>query len=183
MFGKRWPFLLGLVLTIAACSSPERQSQPATHEMTPMFELSARRDSDSADVLIERGRVVLVFHSPTGISEATITRKAADWPESCVLRLQLAGLEHFSLSGGDIKIEGAVSSQDGSVRVWLAGREEHPLRKSDPLWVDVRRLDAAGEPTTALDCPDGSIELAVPRAFLEDNPRSVTLGWVDFYRG
>ena len=46
MSGKRWPILLGLVLTLAACLSPERQGQPETSELPPMFKISARRDSD-----------------------------------------------------------------------------------------------------------------------------------------
>jgi len=99
-----------------------------------------------------------------------------------VLRLHLQGLEHFRLAQGDVKIEGAVSSQDGSVRLWLAGREDQPLQENDPLWIKVRRLDATGQPTTALPSGDGSFELAVPRALLQDNPPNVTLGWIDFYR-
>ncbi len=182
MISGSWAIFLGLVLTVAACSRTDQPSATPASDDLPKFKIVTRRDNDRTEVRVQQGQVVLAVHSPMGISEATITRVAEHWPQALIVRLHLQGLEHFSLTQGDVKIEGAISSQDGTLRVWRAGQEDQPLQADHPLWIKVRRLDAEGQPTNALPCPAGSIELQVPRAFLKDNPSTFTLGWIDFYR-
>jgi len=182
MISDSCALLLGLLLTVAACSRTDQPSATLASDDLPKFKIVTRRDDDRVVVQVEKQHVVLAFHSPVGISEATIAREGEEWPKSMKVRLHLPGLEQFSLVQGDVKIEGAVSSQDGSVRVWLTGQEDQPLKEAHPLWIKVRRLDEAGQPTTGQPCRDGSIELQLPQAFLTDNPSTFKLGWIDFYR-
>jgi len=153
-----------------------------SRDEVPKFQITTHREDDCVQVRVDKGAVIFDVRSPVGISHSLITREAEAWPKTIFLRLKLQGLEHFSLAQGDVKIEGSVSSQDGSLRLWIAEQEDKPLTEAHPLWIEVRRLDAQGQPTNALPCPDGSIELQLPRAFLKDNPSSFTLRWIDFYR-
>lgn len=148
----------------------------------PKFQITTQKADDCIRVRVDNETVIFDVRSPAGISHSVISREAESWPKTMVMRLHLRGLEHFSLAQGDVKIEGAVSSQDGSVRLWIAEQEDKPLTETHPLWIKVRRLDAEGQPTNALPCPAGSIELQVPRALLKDNPSTFTLGWIDYYR-
>lgn len=182
MISDCWLVWLGLLLTVAACARTDQPNAAPGIDDPPQFKIETRRADDHSEVQLRPGQVVLLFRSPTGISEAKITRVVDVWPETLIVRLHLTGLEHFSLTQGEVKLEGAISSQDGTLRLWRAGQEDQPLQADDPLWINVRRLDAAGQPTAALPCPDGSIELELPPAFLKGNPAAFTLSWIDFYR-
>ena len=37
-------------------------------------------------------------------------------------------------------------------------------------------------PTTTIPLMDGYFEMQLPRAFLEGNPKTITVSWIDFYR-
>jgi hypothetical protein len=39
-----------------------------------------------------------------------------------------------------------------------------------------------GKPATQLPLKDGYFEMALPKVFLEGNPRSITLTWIEFHR-
>ena len=59
---------------------------------------------------------------------------------------------------------------------------EKQLAPNDPLWTDIVVMDAAGKQTNGLPTGDGYFELILPPALLKDQPRSITLEWIDFYR-
>jgi hypothetical protein len=40
-----------------------------------------------------------------------------------------------------------------------------------------------GKPAKELPLKDGYFEIALPKAFFDGNPKTVTLNWIDFYRG
>ena len=63
------------------------------------------------------------------------------------------------------------------------GKEDALLDDKSPLWVDVRILTGEGKPAKEIPLKDGYFEVALPRAFFEGNPKSITLNWIDFYRG
>jgi hypothetical protein len=43
-------------------------------------------------------------------------------------------------------------------------------------------LDSEGAPTKAIPLKDGSFEMQLPKKFLEANPKSFKVEWIDFYR-
>ena len=73
--------------------------------------------------------------SPFGISQAVIERQEATWPKAVVLRLHLKGLSNFRASNGKVKVDAAVSIQEGKtqVRMWKDGKEDAPWTRKAPF--------------------------------------------------
>jgi hypothetical protein len=153
-------------------------------EPSAKFKIMTKKKDDTVKVHVEKDRTVFVVHSPSGISQAVVERQDADWPKAVMLRLHLKGLESFRASSGKVTLDASVALRDGkpTVRIWKDGKEDAPLDKKSPLWMDIRLLGADGKPADALPLKDGYFEMTLPRAFFQGNPQSITLAWIDFYR-
>jgi hypothetical protein len=153
-------------------------------EASSKFKTTTKRDTDRVEVKVEKETTVVSIHSPFGISQAVIERTEATWPAAVVLRLHLKGLESFRASNGTVTLDAAISSaaETPAVRLWLDGKEHAPLESSSRFWMKVRLIAADGKPAKKIPLSDGYIELPLPAAFFEKNPKSVTLSWIDFYR-
>jgi hypothetical protein len=154
--------LLMAVLVLTVCHLA------ATAEEDAKFKITTKKTDDSVTIQTEKEKTIFVVKSPSGISQATIERTEEKWPEVIVLRLHLKGLENFKVSNGKVTLHAAVSM--GKVRQWKDGKEKEPLQGEDPFWMPFR-------------APEGQFELLLPKAFLADNPKSITINWIDFYRG
>jgi hypothetical protein len=121
--------------------------------------------------------------SPSGISHAVIERQDDAWPKTIILRLYLKGLESFRVSNGKVRLDAAVSSQGGKVRLWKDGKEDAPLDEKSPFWAEFRIVSGDGKPARELPLKEGYFEVTLPRAFFEGSPKSITVNWIDFYRG
>ena len=66
----------------------------------------------------------------------------------------------------------------------MEGRQggRSPGREKTPFWTDIRIVGGDGKPAKELPPKDGYFEVALPKAFFEGNPQSITLNWIDFYR-
>ncbi len=148
----------------------------------PQFKLTTKHDNDKVEVKVESGKTVFSVHSPFGISQAIIERADENWSDIVMLRLHLKGLENFKVSNGIITLEAAVSSQDSIVRLWKDGKEDSPLDSKSPYWMEIRMVGNDGKPTTSIPVTDGYFEIQLPKALFEDNPKSITVNWIDFYR-
>jgi len=122
--------------------------------------------------------------SPSGIGQTVIERSDEKWPDVVALRLKLKGLESFKASNGTATLEAAVSSQNEGQRVRLSkdGKEDQPLDKNSPFWMEIRPVGSDGKPAKVVPLKDGYFEMTLPKAFFEGNPKSITLDWIDFYR-
>lgn len=98
------------------------------------------------------------------------------------LRLHLKGLEKFKVTNGKDTLEAAVSSQDAKVRLWKDGKEYSPLDSTHPCWTEVRMVGKDRKPVKTILLKNGYFEMQLPKALFEDNPESITLNWIDFYR-
>jgi hypothetical protein len=174
----------GLVLLVALSSFPVADGGDAPRGQPARFKVTTRRADDGVEVRVEKDRVVFSVKSPFGISQAVIERQEATWPKAVVLRLHLKGLENFRASNGKVRVEAAVSSQDGKpkVRLWKDGREDAPLDEKSSFWTDIRIVGGDGKPARELPLKGGYFEVALPRAFFEGNPKAIRLNWIDFYR-
>jgi hypothetical protein len=174
------PLLVPLVISgIGLADDADAPSdQPAK------FKITTKRKDDNVEVKAEKDKTVFIVKSPFGISQAVIERQADTWPKTVVLRLHLKGLESFRASNGKVTVDAAVSIEEGKqkVRMWKDGKEDAPLDEKSPLWLDVRIVGGDGKPAKELPLKDGYFEVALPRAFFEGNPKSITLNWIDFYR-
>jgi hypothetical protein len=146
----------------------------------PKFKITTKRKDDVVQVRAEKDKTVFSVKSPFGISQAVVERKDEKWPGAVVLRFHLKGLESFRASNGKVTVDAAVSSQDGKlkVRLWKDGKEDAPLNEKSPFWMDVRIVGGDGKPAKELPLKGGYFEVALPRAFFEGNPKSITLNWV-----
>jgi len=148
----------------------------------PQFKITTKRDNDKVEIKVESDKAVFSVHSPFGIRQTVIERADENWSDIVMLRLHLKGLENFKVTNGDITIEAAVSSQDGKVRLWKDGKEDSPLDAKSPYWTEIRMFSDDGKPTTSIPVTDGYFEIQLPKALFEDNPKSITVNWIDFYR-
>lgn len=157
------------------------ESNAPKHQLAK-FKITTNRKNDRVVVKAEKDKVVFSVHSPFGISNAAIERTGENWPDGVVLRLHLNGLENFRVTNGRVKLEASVSSQDGKVRLWKDGKEDAMLDAKSPHWMEIRMFGSDGKPAKAIPLKDGYFEMALPKAFFEGNPRSITVNWIDFYR-
>jgi hypothetical protein len=155
----------------------------AAADDSPPLVVIAERDSDRLEVTVENDEATVSVYSPSGIGGAVIERASEQWPEAVVLRLHLTGLESLSLASGEMKLAASVSSQDLTVRLWKDGDERAPLDDTSPLWMAIRILDGDGQPAKKLPLRDGCFEMRLPKALFDGNPQSITVSWIDFYRG
>jgi hypothetical protein len=180
MKARRIPLAVLLVISgIALADDGDApQDQPAR------FKITTRRKDDGVEVKAEKGKTVFSVKSPFGISQAVIERQEDTWPQAVVLRLHLTGLSSFRASNGKVTLDAAVAIDDGKtqVRMWKGGKGDAPLDEKSPLWT-IRIVGGDGSPARELPLKDGYFEMALPRAFFEGNPQSITLNWIDFYRG
>jgi len=148
------------------------------------FKITTKKKDDGVEVRVNKDKTVFIVKSPSGISQAMIERTDEKWPKVVMLHLHLKGLERFGASNGKVTLDAAVSIQDGkqSVRQWKDGKEDAPLDKKSPFWMEIRMVGGDGKPAKEIPLKHGYFELQLPRAFFEGNPKSITLKWIDFYR-
>ena len=150
----------------------------------PTFKITTKKRYDSVEVRADKDKTVFVVKSPSGISQAVLERQDVTWPKVVLLRLHLKGLENFRVSNGKVRLDAAVSAQEGKpkVRLWKDGKEDAPLDEKSPFWADIRIVGGDGKPATEIPLKDGHFEVAVPRAFFDGMPKTITMGWIDFFR-
>lgn len=158
-------------------------STTAAADTLPTFKTTTKRDNDKVETKVEKDKVIFSTHSPFGISNAVIERTEDKWPDAVVVRLHLKGLENFRATTDKMKLEASVSSQDAKVRLWKDGKEDLPLDSISPFWMEIRMVGGDGKPATAIPLKGGYFEMQLPQAFFEGNPKSITVDWIDFYRG
>ena len=149
------------------------------------FKIGTKRADDTVAVQTEGDKTIFSVKSPFGISQAVIERVDDEWPKAVVLRLHLNGLESFRASNGKVTLDVAVSYHDGELktRLWKDGKEDAPLDEKSPFWMAIRILGSDGKPAKQLPLKDGYFEMTLPKAFFEGNQKSITVNWIDFYRG
>ncbi len=81
-----------------------------------------------------------------------------------------------------MKLDAAVSSQTGKVRLWKDGKEDAPLDEKSPFWTEIRIVGGDGKPAREIPLKDAFFEVTLPSALFEGNAKTITVGWIDFYR-
>ena len=174
-----------ILLILFSCAIAFGSILNSMDDQSSGFIITTKRTDDKVDVKIEDGKMLLSIRSPIGISQASIERTENKWPNPVVMRLQLKGLENLRIANGKETLEATVSSHSEKprVRLWKDKKEEALLESKSPYWMEIRYIGGDGKPTNAVPFQDGYFEMQLPKAFLEDNPKSITVHWIDFYRG
>ncbi len=128
------------------------------------------------------------IQSATGIGDLVLSRLGEAWSQRVTLRLHLQGLESVELSTDSHTLTTSVSSSDGAVRPTQVmegpsadeGSNPEQVAADHEFRLPVRLVPVeGGEVGIPLD---GHFEVTVPAALLRENPKSITLRWIDFYR-
>jgi hypothetical protein len=170
----------GLLILVIATTS----GVTTVNDKPSPFKITTKRDDDRVEAKVEKDKAIFSVHSPFGISHAVIERVDKKWPDSVLLRLHLKGLENFKATNGKVRLDAAMSMEEGKtkVRLWKDGKEDAPLDEKSPLWMRIRIVGGDGKPARELPLKDGYFEMTLSKAFFEGNPKSITLSWIDFYR-
>jgi hypothetical protein len=153
-------------------------------ETPPNFKLKLRKADDLIEFQSKMGTTIFTVKSPSGISQTAIERLDNHWPKVVTLRLYLKGLEGFRASNGKITLNAEVTKQDGKLktRLWKDKETSAALNEKSPFWMNIRIIGADGKPSGEIPLQNGYFELTLPRAFLQGNPKSITIHWIDFHR-
>jgi hypothetical protein len=156
----------------------------AGDDKPPKFKITTKRDTDTVEVRADKEKTAFIVKSPFGISQAVIERTDEKWPDAVMLRLHLKGLESFRATNGKVTLDAAVSSHDDKqqARLWKDGKEDSPLDAKSPYWMEIRMIGGDGKAAKAIPLKGGYIEMQLPKAFFDGNPKSITVNWIDFYR-
>ena len=171
--------LLLILLTATACTTTIVSSESSN----PIaFETVTNNENRIEIETPDEKTAVFDILSPTGIGEATITRTDGEWPEIIMLRFHLNGLENLDFAYTDININVAISSMgDNEIRQAVTQVETtEPLTTSSDFWMPILISPTKGEATVPLEA--GTIDVRVPAAFFDRDPKSFTINWIDFYR-
>jgi hypothetical protein len=172
------------VLVLAVVFASPAAPQAASQEPPARFTVTTRKADDTVAVGGDRERTTFDVRSPSGISRAVVERTGDAWPKAVVVRLHLKGLENLKVSAGDVAVGVAAGVRDGKVetRQWTLGKDETPLAPDDPRRLAIRVLGKDGKTAAGVPLDGGHFEVTLPAAVLRDNPRSLTVEWIDFYR-
>lgn len=172
--------MLTLIVAGSACTPPVAPRA----SVDTRLKATTRKPEDSVTVANGRLDALVEVRSPSGIGQATIERLGEVWPKSMTLRLHLHGMEHCEIVNGQTALNLAIGAPDGKIEIrqWQDKDEVPGLNTDSPLWTTVQILDRDNKPAARLPLEDGHFELQLPAPFLQGNPRSITLKWIDFYR-
>jgi hypothetical protein len=148
--------------------------------MAPITQFQVETPNADAQVTVTREgeRTIIDVVSERGIGEATITLVSGPKPASMTVRLHLDGLEQFTVRYGETEIMLAVPSAGDlpsfqSVRQAAStSGDEEMIAADSPFWME----------TTVSD-DDPRFEVELPRDFLDGPETTLTIHWIDFFRG
>ena len=150
----------------------------------PKYRMTTKRSDDKIDLCPSPDKAIFSIKSPAGISSAIIERTESEWTQPIVIRLHLNGLENLRITSGKTSLQAAVSSHDekSRIRLWKDKDEDKLLDLTSTYWMEIRMMGLDGKPTKMIPLKDGYFEMTLPKAIFEDNPKSTTVSWIDFYR-
>ncbi len=148
------------------------------------FKITVKKSEDKVVVEQAVDKSTFAIKSPSGIGNVTIERIDDHWEEHVVLRLHLKGLESLRIFNGKTALSAAVSSHSDQqhARLWKDKQENELLDDKHELWMEIRSVGSDGKASSSIPLRDGYFEFELPKAFLDENPKSITIHWIDFFR-
>ncbi len=205
------PALVSAVLVLLSFLSPCSMSLHA-QEPTKMIEAKLKREGDQVELKtrtapgekvageVHKEIVEIDLRSEKGIGECTLTRKGDHWPEMMTVRMHLRGLESFELvyaggkceesaQVGTVRLTGGWSSTQGPIAWEKCIRCEGSTVLDGVKWKPksggIRICSSKVDSPVRIPLEDGCyFECTITSEWFEDeNPQSIELRWVDFFRG
>ena len=147
-----------------------------------MFDIKTKKPTDQVKVQVERDTLTFHVASQSGIGGATV----GVWRKGHGRRRSLfvctsAAWNRLPFRTARSSSWAPSSSQNGHTQ-HLCLAEEGRDEKREP-GTEIKVLDATGKAIAGLPGKGGCFEIMLPPALLEGQPKSLELGWIDFYRG
>ncbi|HEY0733997.1 MAG TPA: hypothetical protein VGD69_03755 [Herpetosiphonaceae bacterium] len=190
--------LLLAALLIASCGSPTDAPPPGHDEQrsaadsgsptgapppaAPVFSATAEGDGNTVSISTSGDTAVVDVQSDSGIGAATVDLVSGPAPANIIVQLHLHGLEAFRLSFDQTVIVAEVSSGDRSIsqHVELPDGTTRPIASDSSHWLDIQ---IASPPASLATTPQpGSFAIRMPHGLVNEQQRSFTIRWIDFYR-
>lgn len=169
-------FATAALLALSAVDGQCRAADP----LMPVFAVTTEKPTDRVGVKVDRNAATFDATSPSGIGGATITRTQGDWPAAVAVRLHLHGLEHFEARADAIHFTASVLSHSGHAQ--LLRLDDHGQEQKLGPETKIEAFDASGRRINGLPYQGGYFEIRLPSALFAKRPKSLTLGWIDFFR-
>ena len=162
--------LLSVVAVTLACTV-------AVSAEPPPLQFQLHKPGDTAVILQEAGRTVIVVTSKSGIGQITLTSKDGHWPKDVTLRLHYAGgnpfktLEGFEATSSRWQVRSA-SRESGKTPFFLAD-EDGMFSRDD--------LNPSGWLKLEFKPHGDDLDVIFPSHLMRDE-KKLHIQWIDFYR-
>ena len=143
----------------------------------PPLQFQLHKPGDTAVILQEAGRTVIVVTSKSGIGQITLTSKDGHWPKDVTLRLHYADghpfktLEGFEATSSRMQVRSA-SRESGKTPFFLAD-EDGKYSRDD--------LNPSGWLKLEFKPHGDDLDVIFPEHLWRDE-KKLHIQWIDFYR-
>lgn len=156
----------------------------AVNAAEPKLKVVTKRADDKIEVTQNGEHTTLSVRSPSGIGSGVVSRLSSVWPERVILRLHLSGLEGLTVSHSQMKLTAEAAGTDNQKFLHITknanqSRDRSPTKLAE---CEIRAFGNDGRPSKVLPLKDGYFEVRLPKVLFADNPESLTINWIDFYR-
>lgn len=170
-------------LFLSGCLISQPKKAPLPEKLT--VELSGpTKQNDSIEISVEDDTTVFDIRSRSGIGASKISPSPAGWPAKLTFRLHLRGIESFIVDNGLVVVNSYVQSTAPYMSlnsIKHKGKRESAITASSPYWMPVEVISETGK-TNLIPLQSGYFEVKVADITLKNNPNSLFIHWVDFYR-
>ncbi len=166
--------LLALQSSVGICGSAAE----------PEFNVTTKKAEDRVEFSVKDGTITASVRSPSGIGSASISRTTGDWPDRMKLRLHLQGLEGLKVSNGKLELVAEIAGPDKKrfLQATKSSQPTNPPESQTFADYEIRSFDKDGKSMNNVPLKDGYFEVRLPKKLFADNPESITINWIDFYR-
>lgn len=150
----------------------------------PELKVVTKHAEDKIEVTRKDEQTTLSVRSPSGIGNGVVSRLSSVWPERVTLRLHLNGLEGLKVSNSKMELVAEVIGPDSRRFLHITGNTNQSSAPAPTKLAEceIRAFGNDGKPSKVLPLRDGYFEVRLPKQLFADNPESITINWIDFYR-
>ncbi len=142
------------------------------------------QDGDKVTVSTEANRTVVDVRSRGGIGRMELSPTKGKWRSPLVIHLHLRGLESLSVNNGKFTVNTSALRQTshGQLCELTEGRNNRTIKEESPFWISLQITNEkeSGHPVSS--SKERCFEVTIPDALLEENPETLFIQWIDFFR-
>jgi len=178
--------LCSIIISVHCIACINQDQQIIVNQPSLNIELTgSQKEGDNIASIVTGDSVILTIQSRMGIGSAKLGRKQNNWPGDLIIRFQLRGLESCSVNNGKVVITTSVSSHQPfrthcTARM-LDSESAAVVQDSAAYWMPAT-IVPEGDAIATIPLTRGYFEVSVPDIIFQNNPDSLEIVWVDFFR-